>query len=115
MGKNEIKIKYSKFVQQRDDGTIILPLSVKIEIFWELYPNGSISINPPERNETGDGISTSCLLYGDRGDIPNSLISKAHAERSAVLPEDNAEDIYAAARDAALSEALSAAVNGIFD
>lgn len=114
MSKNEIRTKYIKFVQQRDDGTIELPLPLKIEIFWELYPNGSISINPPERNETGDGISTSCLLYGDRENIHNSLIVKTNAERSAVLPEDSSEDIYAAARDAALSEALSAVVDSIF-
>lgn len=115
MSKNEIKTKYSKFVQKRDDGTIDLPLPLKIEIFWELCPNGSISINPPERNETGDGISTSCLLYGDRGNIPDSLIVTTNAERSAILSEDTSEDIYTAARDVALSEALSAAVNGIFD
>lgn len=114
MSKNEIKTKYSKFVQKRDDGTIDLPLPLKIEIFWELYPNGSISINPPERNETRDEISTSCLLYSDRRDIPNSLISKAQAERSAIIPEDTSEDIYTAARDAAISEALSAVVDSIF-
>lgn len=115
MSKNEIRTKYSKFVLQRDDGTIILPLSVKIEIFWELYPNGSISINPPERNETGDGISTSCLLYSDRENIPDSLIVTTNAERSTILPEDTSDDIYSAARDAAISKALSVVVNCIFD
>lgn len=114
MNKNEIRTKYSKFVQKRDDGTKTLPLTMKIEIFWELYPNGSIIIKPPERNKTGDGVSTSCLLYSDREDIPNSPISKARAERSALLPEDNAEDIYTAVRDAAISEALSAVVDSIF-
>lgn len=114
MNKNEIKTKYSKFVQKKDDGTITLPLPMKIEIFWELYPNGSIIVKPPERSEKGNGISTSCLLYSERGDI-NSLISKVHAERSSVLSEDTVDDIYTAARDAALSEAISAAVNGIFE
>lgn len=115
MSKNEIRTKYSKFAQNRDDGTNTLPLTMKIEIFWELYPNGSISIKPPERNETGDGISTSCLLYSDRGDIPNSLISKAQAERSAILPEDISEDIYTAARDAALSAALETVIKCVFE
>lgn len=115
MNKNEIKTKYSKFVQNRDDGTIELPLPLKIEIFWELYPNGSISINPPERNETGDGISTSCLLYSDRGNIPDSLIVTTNAERSAVLPEDFSEDIYTAARDAALSAALETVIKCVFE
>lgn len=115
MNKNEIKAKYSKFVQQRDNGIINLPLPLKIEIFWELCPNGSISINPPERNETGDGISTSCLLYSDRENIPDSLIVKTTAERLAILPEDTSDDIYTAARDAAISKALSVVVNCIFD
>lgn len=115
MSKNEIKTKYSKFVQKKEDGTINLPLPLKIEIFWELYPNGSISINPPERNETGDGISTSCLLYSDRGNIPDSLIVTTNAERSAVLPEDFSEDIYTAARDAALSAALETVIKCVFE
>lgn len=87
----------------------------KIKAFWEHYPNGSIIVNLPEKNKLGDGITTTRLLYSDRENIPNSLIAKACAERLSVLPEDNTEDIYEAARDAALSEALSIAVNGIFD
>lgn len=114
MSKNEIRTKYSKFVQKRDDATNTLPLTMKIEIFWKLYPNGSIIIKLPERNETGDGVSTSCLLYSDRGNIPDSLIVTTNAERLALLPEDNAEDIYTAVRDAAISEALSAVVDSIF-
>ena len=87
----------------------------KIKAFWERYPNGSIIVNLPEKNEAGDGITATCLLYSDRGDIPNSLIAEARAERLTVLPEDNTEDIYEAVRNAALSEAFSIAVNGIFE
>lgn len=87
----------------------------KIKAFWELYPNGSISNKLPEKNEAGDGIIATCLLYSDRRNIPDSLIVQTHAERSAVLPEDNTDDIYEAVYDAALSEALSIALNGIFE
>lgn len=87
----------------------------KIKAFWEQYPDGSIINKLPEKSKSGDGIIATCLLYSDRGDIPNSLIAKAHAERSFVFHNDNTEDICEAARDAALSEALSIAVNGFFE
>lgn len=89
-----------------------LPLQVKIEIFWRLYPNGSVIVQPPE--EASDGIAATCLLYSDRADRTNSLIAEARAERTAVLPEDRENDIYNAVRDAALSEALSSALNDVF-
>lgn len=93
----------------------MLPLVVKIEIFWKLYPDGAISNKLPVKNKTGDGIIATCLLYSDRRNIPDSLIVKACAERARILPEGNGEDYYNAAHDAALSEALSIAINGIFD
>ncbi len=85
----------------------------KIKAFWKLYPNGSIINKLPEKNESGDGIIATCLLYSNRRDIPNSLIAQAHAERLRGLPNAEGEDYYNAARDAALSEALNIAINGI--
>ena len=87
----------------------------KIKAFWKLYPNGSIINKLPEKNETGDGIIATCLLYSDRANIPDSLIVKTHAERLRILPNNNGEDYYNAARDAALSEALSIAIKDIFE
>ncbi len=88
-----------------------MEIKEKIKAFWERYPKGSIINKLPEINETGDGIIATCLLYSDRKKIPDSLIVKTCAERTSVLPEDNTDDIYAAARDAAFSEALSIAIN----
>ena len=87
----------------------------KIKAFWKLYPNGSIINKLPEKNKTGDGIIATCLLYSDRRDIPNSLIVQTHAERLCGLAEETGEDYYNAARDAALSEALTIAVNDTFE
>ena len=115
MTKDEIKNEYSKYIQKQEDGTIILPLPVKIEIFWKLYPNGTIANKLPEKNKTGDGIIATCLLYSDRAHIPDSLIAKAQVEKLRVLSENNGEDYYNAAHDAVLSEALSIAINDIFD
>lgn len=114
MTKDEIKNEYSKYVQKREDGTIILPLIVKIEIFWKLYPNGAIANKLPEKNKTGDGIIATCLLYSDRAHIPDSLIAKAQVEKLRTLP-DNGEDYYNVAHDAVLSKALSIVINDIFD
>ena len=113
--KNEIKNEYSKYVQKQEDGTIIIPLPVKIEIFWKLCPDGSILNKLPEKNETGDGIIATCLLYSDRVHIPDSLIVKSCAERLRSFQDDTGEDYYNAAQDAALSDALSAAINDIFE
>ena len=115
MTKDEIKNEYSKYVQKQEDGTILLPLPVKIEIFWKLYPNGTIANKLPEINKTGDGIIATCLLYSDRAHIPDSLIAKAQVEKLRTLPDNNGEDYYNAAHDAVLSKALSIAINDIFD
>lgn len=85
----------------------------KIKAFWERYPNGSIVNKLPEKNESGDGIIATCLLYSDRTKIPDSLIVKTHAERLRTLSNNNCVDYYNAARDAALSKALSIAINDI--
>lgn len=115
INRDEIKNEYSKYIQKQEDGTIILPLIVKIEIFWKLYPDGSIINKLPEKNETGDGIIATCLLYSDRSHIPDSLIAKAQVEKLRTPPDNNGEDYYNAAHDAVLSEALSIVINGIFD
>ena len=115
MTKDEIKNKYSKFVQKQEDGTIILPLPFKIEIFWKLYPNGAIANKLPEKNETGDGIIATCLLYSDRAHMPDSLIAKAQVEKLRTLQDNNGEDYYNAAHDVVLSKALSIVINDVFE
>ena len=66
-----------------------MPLPVKIKIFRELYPNGTIANKLPEKNKTGDGIIATCLLYSDSAKIPESLIAKAQVEKWRVLSENN--------------------------
>lgn len=112
INKEELQNEYSKLAQSYADGTRFLPRVAKIEMFWKLYPNGSIITPLPQKDALGEGIVGFCRVYGDRADMEHSLLGEGYSRRTIVSQQDineNEVDIYAAVYAESVSKALATA------